>query len=301
MSKQRIARKSTDVASANAVALRERPFGSPISDVESAAPALGFNALAMMAPASGVPALQPKLTVGPAHDTYEEEADRTAAQVVEHIHSTSADAAPDTQAQRKEFSDYADEKEEDDEKKKYLQTKSLIQRQGLGDGGDAAPGVEATIQQSRGLGQSLPSGIQRQMSEAFGVDFSTVKVHTDDRAHAMNEALYSRAFTTGQDIFFRAGEFQPSTPEGQTLLAHELTHVVQQTGGGAPVQTKSLFVQPKLVNNLSAAPQGTVQRGLLQILGNAVGGMIDSKVTPLLGSIPYIGPILSKLSISQGE
>ncbi len=297
MTKQRLARRPTDIAAPSAVGLRERPFGAAPSEATTAQ--LNFNALTALAPSAGVPTIQPKLTVGPAQDAYEEEADRTAALVVEQIHSAPAEGPADTQAQRKELNEGWEEKDEEEERKRHLQTKSLVQRQATGEGGEASSDVELAIEQARGAGQALPSGVQRQMSEAFGVDFSGVKVHTGDRAHALNEALYARAFTTGQDIFFRNGEFQPNTRQGQTLLTHELTHVVQQTGGGGAVQPKSLFVQPKLANAISTAPQGTVQRGILQILGSAVGGMIDSKITPLLGSIPYIGPILSKLNVSQ--
>jgi hypothetical protein len=70
------------------------------------------------------------------------------------------------------------------------------------------------------------------MERAFEADFSGVKVHTDTEADIMNRQLNARAFTTGQDIFFREGEYSPSSGSGQKLIAHELTHVVQQTGKG---------------------------------------------------------------------
>jgi hypothetical protein len=56
-------------------------------------------------------------------------------------------------------------------------------------------------------------------------------VHTDARSDALNRALEARAFTTGQDIFFRSGEYDPGSAAGQALLAHELAHVVQQHDG----------------------------------------------------------------------
>jgi hypothetical protein len=68
------------------------------------------------------------------------------------------------------------------------------------------------------------------MEGAFGADFSGVKVHTDSKSHELNQSIQARAFTTGQDIFFRQGEYNPGSRPGQELLAHELTHVVQQNG-----------------------------------------------------------------------
>ena len=67
------------------------------------------------------------------------------------------------------------------------------------------------------------------MAAATGHDFSDVKVHTDPEAHALNEQLGAKAFTTGHDIFFRAGAYDPASSGGQELVAHELTHVVQQS------------------------------------------------------------------------
>jgi outer membrane protein OmpA-like peptidoglycan-associated protein len=68
------------------------------------------------------------------------------------------------------------------------------------------------------------------MESAFGVDFGSVRVHTGAQANMLNHQLSARAFTTGQDIFFRQGEYNPGSSGGQELLAHELTHVVQQNG-----------------------------------------------------------------------
>jgi hypothetical protein len=74
------------------------------------------------------------------------------------------------------------------------------------------------------------------MEPAMGADFSGVRVHTGGQADALNHHLSARAFTTGQDIFFKQGEYSPGSSGGRELLAHELTHVVQQNGD--QVQTK---------------------------------------------------------------
>jgi hypothetical protein len=68
------------------------------------------------------------------------------------------------------------------------------------------------------------------MEDAFGADFSGVKVHSDAQSDSLNQSLQATAFTTGSDVFFAKGQYKPTSPAGQELLAHELTHVVQQGG-----------------------------------------------------------------------
>jgi hypothetical protein len=93
------------------------------------------------------------------------------------------------------------------------------------------------INRERGGGQPLDGTVQKQMGESMGHDFSGVRVHTGSESDALNEQLSARAFTTGQDIFVRSGDYNPASSSGQELLAHELAHVVQQgtgrvSGGG---------------------------------------------------------------------
>lgn len=102
-----------------------------------------------------------------------------------------------------------------------------------------AASVEQEIQGARGGGQGLDGGVKRQMESAFGTNFGGVRVHTDARADSLNRSLNARAFTTGQDVFFRAGAYNPGSSNGRELIAHELTHVVQQ--GGADVRTSPIL------------------------------------------------------------
>lgn len=88
-----------------------------------------------------------------------------------------------------------------------------------------------------GSGRSLDSEVQSRMGAAFQQDFSQVHLHTDDRAAKLSDSLKARAFTIGQDIAFGAGEYQPGTPIGDALIAHELAHVVQQGGAKATPET----------------------------------------------------------------
>jgi hypothetical protein len=92
------------------------------------------------------------------------------------------------------------------------------------------PRIQSLIAQSRNNGTPVDKDICDQASLSLGADFSHVRIHTDERANQLTHALDAAAFTTGRDIFFRKGQFNSRSAHGQTLLAHELTHVVQQGG-----------------------------------------------------------------------
>ncbi len=109
----------------------------------------------------------------------------------------------------------------------------LIHRaEAAGSGADPLEHVERSIDQARGGGNALDGVTLNRMNDAFGADFSGVRVHTGAEANRLNHAVDAKAFATGKDIFFREGAYQPGSTEGRGLLAHELTHVVQQTGDG---------------------------------------------------------------------
>lgn len=87
------------------------------------------------------------------------------------------------------------------------------------------------ITSARSGGRALDAGIQENMSRSMGYDFSGVRVHDDRESDQLSGQLSAKAFTTGQDMFFRSGAYNPASSAGQQLLAHELTHVVQQGTG----------------------------------------------------------------------
>jgi hypothetical protein len=97
-------------------------------------------------------------------------------------------------------------------------------------GGEVSSDVQTAIDQARGGGQPLEAGVATRVGEALATDFSEVRVHTDANSQAINHALGAKAATVGNDIFFSAAAYNPGTTSGQHLLAHELTHVVQQGG-----------------------------------------------------------------------
>jgi hypothetical protein len=109
---------------------------------------------------------------------------------------------------------------------------SALARQGAGilPDGRAHPDVESAISQTRGGGQQLDQGSRQKIGGELGDSLDDVRVHTDDHAARLASSVSARAFTTGSDIYFAKGEHNPGSSDGQQLLAHELTHVVQQRG-----------------------------------------------------------------------
>jgi hypothetical protein len=232
---------------ANSDALRSRPFapapespesipGGPTQDSQPAE-------FAVVEP-GGVRSqpVQAKLTIGTPGDKYEQEADRVATQVVQQINAPAPNQPQSVQRDTVQRDSLPEEEE--------LQMKPLLQRDSLPEEeelqmrpapsteivvGDAAPELETAIHQARGRGQALAPNLQAQMGQAMGADFSGVKIHTDSQSDQLNRSIQAKAFTTGQDIFFRQGAYQPGSSGGQELIAHELTHVVQQ-GAGSRLQ-----------------------------------------------------------------
>ncbi len=93
---------------------------------------------------------------------------------------------------------------------------------------EASPDLESRLSASQGSGQALPENTRGSMESAFGADFSSVRVHTGSEAVQMNQELGAQAFTHGSDVYFGSGKYSPGSREGNRLLGHELTHVVQQ-------------------------------------------------------------------------
>jgi Domain of unknown function (DUF4157) len=109
---------------------------------------------------------------------------------------------------------------------------SALARQGAGilPDGRAHPDVESAIARTRGGGQKLDDSTRERVGGGLGDSLHDVRVHTDDHASSLAQSVSARAFTTGSDVYFAKGEHNPGSSEGQQLLAHELTHVVQQRG-----------------------------------------------------------------------
>lgn len=103
-------------------------------------------------------------------------------------------------------------------------------RDRAGEGNDEA--IQRKPQIPSGGGNALPGGVKSKMEGKLGADFSDVKVHTGGDSEKASEDLNAKAFTVGNDVHFNSGQYDPSSKEGEKLLAHELTHVVQGQRGG---------------------------------------------------------------------
>jgi hypothetical protein len=179
-------------------------------------------------------------------------------------------------------------------------------------GGTVSSDVSSQIIQSKGSGQNLPSPIQAEMGQKIGADFSSVKIHTGPDAAQMSSQLGAKAFTHGNDIYFNEGNFQPGTSEGKHLLAHELTHTVQQ--GAAVRRSPEMSVseaEPQVQRLPWAVREGlsrfasyipgysllTVIIGYDPLAGRTVARNATNLLGGLLGLIPVFGTLLfTKLS-----
>ncbi|WP_189062800.1 eCIS core domain-containing protein [Deinococcus arenae] len=110
-------------------------------------------------------------------------------------------------------------------------TRSSMQRQLADLDAEATQPVLARIQARRGAGNPLPEAIRLHLEQGLNHDLSRVRIHDDADADQLAKGVNALAFTTGMDIFFRAGQFNPNTRSGLELLAHEVTHTVQQSQG----------------------------------------------------------------------
>ncbi len=136
------------------------------------------------------------------------------------------------------------------------------------------PADVTSVIQRKGEGSPLNTGARSFMESRLGHDFSNVRTHTDAAASQAARQLHAQAFTAGRDIYFGAGRFQPGTREGQKLLAHELTHVVQQRSGAVgPPSSKPIIDTPGDVFEQQADAAGeAVVRGEVtprSVLGRA--------------------------------
>jgi hypothetical protein len=111
-----------------------------------------------------------------------------------------------------------------------IQTKPAVQRASTGAGFEVDGEFEQQLAASRGGGSPLPAEVRSFMEPRFGADFSGVRLHTGSDAAQLNRAVQAQAFTHGQDIYLGEGKTELGSEQGKQLLAHELTHVVQQTG-----------------------------------------------------------------------
>jgi Domain of unknown function (DUF4157) len=190
-------------------------------------------------PQTSSPLIQPKLAIGEVNDPLEHEADRVANRVmsmsgrqVQHTCACGGECPKCKEEQSHHRSLQITPIRRADASSTTIPAEFAIS--------EAPDFVHEVLHSS---GQPLDELTRTFMGRQFGHDFSRVRVHTDEKATRAASALQAHAFTLGRDIFFGQGEFAPFSQNGRRLLAHELTHVVQQRSTLAHANHKSLTIQ----------------------------------------------------------
>lgn len=174
--------------------------------------------------------IQPKLNIGRVDDPMEVEADAMADKVMR---------MPDTNFIRRRCAHC-----EEEEKAQLKPLSSFVQKKEAGgESTVASHNVTTGIDASRGKGNSMNDSTRNFMESRFGANFGGVKIHTNNEAIQLSQELNARAFTVGNDIYFNRGEYQPHSASGKQLLAHELTHTIQQ-GSVIRRSPKDIFGRP---------------------------------------------------------
>ena len=258
--------------------------------------------------------VQTKLNVSEPGDKYELEADHVADAVMRN----SDDAANVTGerdeeelvqtklldgitplVQRQANEEEEEEEDEEDVQRQAVESEGLLTLEQSEE--DKTNDLTVQLSQAKMSGSPLPATLRQKMEQSFGVDFSQVRIHSDGAANSLSRSLYASAFTTGTHIFFRHGALDYTSTAGRRLLAHELTHVVQQnslsrvkpalSGGGTriaggdhdesirvpdtpvqahimrePVVTDSEFIQRDDEKPIPEVPSGKVYIGYLFLL-----------------------------------
>ena len=201
-------------------------------------------------------ALQAKLRISQPGDKSEQEADRVADAVVNKTGQSGLSP--------------------------HNQTLLPINKEGepvLTKGSNTIPEVNSSFQrqleQSKGSGSPLPEHTRTSMKPKFGADLSDVRIHTDRQAAGLAKAVNAKAFTTGKDIYFGANRFSPGTGSGDRLIAHELTHTLQQKSSGhgslqsvsEPDLLSRQVAPPKAEAKASPKPGGDTAPGVMELKG----------------------------------
>jgi hypothetical protein len=144
------------------------------------------------------------------------------------------------------------DEEPDEEEEEPAQLKALSNKSPPSPVG---PGLQASVQSLKGGGKPLSAASRAFFEPRFGRDFSGVRVHHDPQAAKAAQAVNAQAFTMGRNVVFGAGKYSPATAAGKRLLAHELTHVMQQAHTGR-----------RLLQRKAKPPQKAGKKNLRQVI-----------------------------------
>ena len=178
--------------------------------------------------------IQPKLTIGAINDSYEKEANTVADKIMR---------MPEQNFLQRKCA-HCEEEEKKQVQRKPVSPNISTRIQAKGETGNPfSSSLGDKINSSKGGGNSMDGHTQSFMQSRFSNDFSNVKIHTGGEAVQMNQELNAKAFTVGNDIYFNEGQYQPSSENGKHLLAHELTHSIQQSNNATSTASGNGIVQ----------------------------------------------------------
>jgi hypothetical protein len=249
------------------------------------------------------PKIQFSLTIGQPGDVYEREADAMANRVVSMPKAIASDGSPNLAPKHLGVA-----QPQQVNRKQPVAMRSLMRQQADGSPTIAPKNIESRLQ-AQGSGEPLDTNTRSEMEGAFDADFSGIQVHTGQESATLNQSLGARAFTHGNKIFFNSGEYQPQSQSGKHLLAHELTHTLQQ---GASVQRKPAVSQisnevqmlPSIISSkladyaryIPGYTLFTVVIGFNPLTGNKVDRSAINLLDGLMGLVPFGTFIFNKLS-----
>jgi hypothetical protein len=200
-------------------------------------------------------ALQAKLRIGQPRDVYEQEADRVADAMMRMPEPQAiSDRAPHIQracptCEEDELRRQPIEEEEEELQRQPIEEEEEELQAKADNISEVNPNLESHIHSLKGGGQPLSENDRAFFEPRFGRDFSQVRVHTDTRAVESAQALNARAYTVGRDIVFNRGQYTEKTPSFQRLIAHELSHVIQQDEGNMASLSKLKHAHPRRERN----------------------------------------------------
>jgi hypothetical protein len=175
------------------------------------------------------PAIQTKLEIGAPNDRFEQEAERVADRVMRMPDPSIGTSLAPVGIQR-----LCAECEEEVQRQPVDDEEEVRMKRASGATPEIAPGLQTRISGLCSGGQPLSPALRGFFEPRFGHDFSQVHLHHGSQAGEAARALGARAYTLGQDVVFGQGQYRPESNQGRRLIAHELTHVIQQAGASRP-------------------------------------------------------------------
>jgi uncharacterized protein DUF4157 len=236
---------------------------------------------------SGFMEAQPKLKISQPGDTFEQEADKVAEQVMNgggsgnkrmlrpsHSSSNHEIITQMVGTKNEETSNVDDKCQDCKNKKEKEENETMNFNRKPSSYGNHASVVASTSQNRNmvgstndisnvilgGSGSTLDTSTRKFMEFRFGHNFSNVRIHTNDKAARSARSINALAYTVGNDIVFGEGQYQPHTYAGQKLLAHELTHVIQQQQEQSDVANKHDVSTALAISKMSSAEMTIISR-----------------------------------------